>query len=53
MACGSCGQKAGASLEYKVTTNKGNTYTVATIAEVRIKLATEGGGSYKSVPKTA
>lgn len=53
MACSSCGQKAGASVAYEVTTNKGNTYTVATTAEARLKITLEGGGTYKPVPKAA
>lgn len=53
MACRSCGGGvSSASIEYKVTTNKGNVYTVASIPEVRVKLALEGGGQYKAVPKS-
>lgn len=52
MACGTCGgRKAGAKLVYEVKTKEGNTYTVDTMTEVRIKLNLEGGGSYRSVPK--
>lgn len=56
MAC--CGKAAGTGgpgLQYEVTTSKGNTYTVNTIAEARLKITVEAGGSgtatYKAVPK--
>ena len=52
MACRSCGGGvSSATIEYKVTTNKGNEYTVASIPEVRVKLGLEGGGTYRAVPK--
>jgi hypothetical protein len=50
---GCCGSKSSAALEYEVKTNNGKTETVATLSEVRLKLAAGGGGSYKSVPKKA
>jgi hypothetical protein len=50
---GCCGSKSSAALEYEVKTNDGKTQTVATLSEVRLKLAAGGGGSYKSVPKKA
>lgn len=53
MACSSCGQKTGASVAYEVTTNKGNTYTVNTTAEARLKITTEGGGTYRPVARKA
>jgi hypothetical protein len=48
---GCCGSKGTPSLEYEVKTNDGKTETVATLSEVRLKLAAGGGGSYRSVPK--
>lgn len=49
---GCCGNKNGsAGIEYQVKCNNGTVKTVATLAEVRVALNTNGGGSYKSVPK--
>lgn len=54
MACGTCGGGSRASaVQYEVKTNDGNTHTVASIAEAKIKLALGGGGTYRAVPKKA
>jgi len=51
---GCCGNRNGSSgVQYEVKTNKGGTFTVDTLVEVRLKLSAHGGGSYKSVPKPA
>lgn len=48
---GCCGnRKAATQLEYEVTTAKNGVERVTTMAEVRLKLAAGGGGSYRSVP---
>lgn len=49
MAC--CGRKAGETVEYKVTAKNGQTTTTSTIAEAKLFLATNGGGSYKAQAK--
>lgn len=50
---GCCGsKKAATQLEYRVTPNNGEPRTVKTMDEVRLALATGGGGSYRSVPVT-
>lgn len=50
---GCCGSKKPATvLEYRVTPNNGEPQTVKTMDEVRLALATGGGGSYRSVPVT-
>lgn len=51
---GCCGnKKASAQLEYEVTLSNGDKKTVKTMSEVRLALATGGGGSYRSVPVKA
>ncbi|HEX5705610.1 MAG TPA: hypothetical protein VFX97_20580 [Pyrinomonadaceae bacterium] len=48
---GCCGnRKAATQLEYEVTTAKNGVERVTTMAEVKLKLAAGGGGSYRSVP---
>lgn len=44
------GKRASTQLEYVVTTHNGGTQTVKTMDEVRLALATGGGGSYRSAP---
>ena len=51
MACGSCGQKAGASVEYEARSKDKGTQPFPTNAVARIFLAQKGGGSVKEVPK--
>lgn len=57
MACSSCGGRSSAAVQYEVTTSQGNTYTVSSVAEARLKINLEAGGSsassYKAVPKKA
>lgn len=48
MGC-NCGGKSAAKMQYEVKTNKG-TYTVRSLAEAKIKVAVDGGGTYKEVP---
>lgn len=48
MAC--CGKGAGARVQYLVTAKNGSSKTVTTVADAKIFLATNGGGSYKAVP---
>ena len=48
---GCCGNKTSATLEYEVKLNDGTVKRVATLSEVRLTLATGGGGSWKTVPK--
>lgn len=48
---GCCGRKSGSEVEYEVRLNKGGVKRVATVAEARIVLATNGGGTYKAVPR--
>lgn len=51
---GCCGNRNGSSgVQYEVKTNNGKTLTVETLVEVKLALSANGGGSYKSVPKTA
>lgn len=50
MACGSCGQKAGANVEFLAKANNGKTFTGSN-TEARLFLATNGGGTVKAVPK--
>lgn len=47
---GCCGQKAGARIKYEVKTNDGKTYTVDSLADAKLKIATGGGGTYRAVP---
>lgn len=49
LAC-NCGGNSGGKIQYEVKLNNGTVKTVGTMAEVRLALATGGGGSYKSVP---
>lgn len=49
MAC--CGRTAGTRTQYEVKTPK-DTYTVGSITEAKIKVAVDGGGTYKAVPAT-
>jgi len=51
MACGSCGgRKRASETEFEVKTDK-KTYRVGTLAEAKIRIALDGGGSYKEVAK--
>lgn len=51
MECNSCGgRKRASQTEYEVKTDKG-TYRVSSMAEAKIKIAVDGGGTYKEVPK--
>lgn len=51
MGCNSCGGRVRASdTEYEVKTDK-DTYRVGSLAEAKIRIALDGGGSYKVVPK--
>ena len=53
MGCNSCGgRKRASETEYEVKTDKG-TFRVGSLAEARIKIAVDGGGTYKEVPKAA
>lgn len=47
MAC--CGRAAGSKTQYEVKTPKG-TYTVNSTSEAKIRIALDGGGTYKAVP---
>lgn len=47
MAC--CGRTAGTKTQYEVKTPKG-TYKVGSLTEAKIKVAVDGGGTYKVVP---
>jgi hypothetical protein len=49
MGC-NCGGNSGGKIQYEVKLNNGTVKIVGTMAEVRLALATGGGGSYKSVP---
>lgn len=48
MGC-NCGGKSAAKTEYEVKTSK-KTYRVGSLAEAKIKIAVDGGGTYKEVP---
>lgn len=48
MAC--CGRATGQKTQYEVKTPKG-TYTVNSIPEAKIRIAVDGGGTYKAVSK--
>jgi len=43
-------------MKYQVTTSQGNTYTVDSVVEAKVKISTEAGGehaaSYKAIPAT-
>lgn len=49
IAC-NCGGSKSAQIQYEVKTAR-STYTVGTVAEAKIKIAVDGGGTYKAVPK--
>lgn len=49
MGCNSCGGRTRSGrTEYEVKTPK-NTYRVGSLTEARIKVAVDGGGTYKEV----
>lgn len=48
MACGSCGGRKAQKTKFEVKTDKG-TYTVNSLAEAKIKIAIDGGGTYREV----
>lgn len=50
MAPCNCGKK-GQLLSYEVTAKNGKKHTVDTIGEARIFLNSNGGGSYKAIPR--
>lgn len=53
MGCNSCGgRKRASETEFEVKTDKG-TYRVGTLAEAKIRVALDKGGTYKVVPKAA
>lgn len=50
---GCCGQKNNAQYEYEVKLNNGTVKRVGSMGDVRVALATGGGGTYRSVPVKA
>lgn len=48
MGCNSCGGRKAQKTKFEVKTDKG-TYTVNSLAEAKIKVAVDGGGTYKEV----